>query len=166
MKEIWKEIDGVYGKRTLYEVSNLGNVRSVRIINNRPFGYKPIKLNARREGKNYKTIEIVVSFRCEGKSRTYSVARLVADAFIPNEDNAKSVRHIDGNPYNNCVDNIAWANTYMKNSILSYKKRFKELEKYIDNLEKARREWLDGLRTEESILEMINNYWRQKNELL
>jgi hypothetical protein len=36
------------------------------------------------------------------------VHRVVAQAFIRNPDNLPVVRHLDDNPANNCVDNLAW----------------------------------------------------------
>lgn len=37
-----------------------------------------------------------------------AVRMLVADAFIPNPENAKRVKHKDGDKLNVCVDNLYW----------------------------------------------------------
>lgn len=43
------------------------------------------------------------------------VHRLVALAFIPNPDNKPCIDHIDGNPFNNHVDNLRWV-THSENN--------------------------------------------------
>ena len=44
----------------------------------------------------------------DGISRHHFVHRLVAAAFIANENNLPQVNHKDENPANNCVDNLEW----------------------------------------------------------
>lgn len=99
-QEIWKAIDGYEG---LYEVSNHGNVRSIkRGIILKPatntFGYQIVGLS--KNGK-----------RKEGK-----IHRLVAKAFIDNPNNKKQVNHIDGDKKNNNVSNLEWV-TNQENTI-------------------------------------------------
>ena len=44
----------------------------------------------------------------DGISRHHFVHRLVAAAFIANENNLPQVNHKDENPANNCMDNLEW----------------------------------------------------------
>ena len=49
-----------------------------------------------------------INFRWKGKHKNKSVHRIVAETFIPNPDNLPYVHHIDGNHFNNRMDNLQW----------------------------------------------------------
>lgn len=106
--EIWKPVVGYEG---LYEVSNLGNVRSVdsmRITHNQ-YGEHLSKYKGRllKPGKNSDGY-LYVNLCCQCVQKTFRVHRLVAEAFIPNPDNLPEVNHIDEDKTNNRVDNLEW----------------------------------------------------------
>lgn len=92
MEEVWKEVPNTNG---YYKVSNFGNVYSVR-------SNKIIATRVHRNG--YVTVWLGI----DGKSKTPSLHRLVAKAFVPNPDNKSQVNHIDGNKHNNRADNLEW----------------------------------------------------------
>lgn len=103
--EIWRPCVGLEG---LYEVSNLGSVRSVeRMVPHYCGGLKksPSKILKAGKGKNgYLTLSLCV----DGEKSNHSVHRLVALAFIENPCHKTQVNHRDGNKYNNSSDNLEW----------------------------------------------------------
>lgn len=102
--EIWKPI---VGYEELYEVSNLGNVRSFNRIINRPVGAYLKKGRVLRAGKSrngYLTVRLVGN---EGTS-TLNVHRLVAQAFLDNPNGYNEVNHLDEDKTNNKADNLEW----------------------------------------------------------
>lgn len=107
MNEIWHPCVGF---ETHYEVSNLGNVRSIeRMVNNRlGNGLRKSPAKSLKQGKS-KSGYLIVSFCVDGVKSNQTVHRLVARAFISNESNKPQVNHKDGNKHNNCVDNLEWA---------------------------------------------------------
>ena len=97
MDEVWKDIPEYEG---LYQVSNLGNVRS---LNYRRSGeLKLLKQNTTKKG--YKRVVLCKN----GKEKNCRVHRLVAMTFIPNPNDYKEVNHKDENPSNNNVNNLEW----------------------------------------------------------
>ena len=97
--ETWKSVVGFEG---LYEVSNLGNVRSVQF-----HGKKRVKeLSQTSDKLGYRRVKL--RKWDESVAGSFQVHRLVAEAFIPNPDNKPQVDHIDTNPSNNNVDNLRW----------------------------------------------------------
>lgn len=104
MKEEWKDISGYLG---LYQVSNLGHVRSLdHVSNNRTI--KGRLLKNRKTGLDNR---IQVGLYKNGKQKQYYVSRLVAEAFIPNPFHYSEVNHIDENVQNNNVSNLEWCDS-------------------------------------------------------
>ena len=95
-KRIWKDIENYEG---LYQVSNLGEVRSL----NYKRSNQPHKLKVIKCGRYYH-----VHLRKEGKQKTIYVHRLVAKAFIPNPNNLPLINHKDENGRNNLYTNLEW----------------------------------------------------------
>lgn len=94
--EIWRDIDDYLG----YQVSNYGRVRS--FVNNRHGIIDEWHtLNPVKDKNGRLTV-------CLGRGNRYLVSRLVAMAFIPNPNGLPIVRHMDDNPLNNHVSNLAW----------------------------------------------------------
>ena len=102
IQEIFKPITG-FGN---YEISNLGNVKSLRRIapNNQPIRERILKPGTGTNGYKY------VVFRIEGKSHTKYIHRLVGLHFIENPKNYNQINHKDGDKFNNRVSNLEWCN--------------------------------------------------------
>lgn len=105
-KEIWKPVKGY---EDLYEVSNLGRVRSLE--RRGAYGFKS---GERTMSLNNKDGYIYASLCKDGKYKKYYVHRLVAQAFIPNPHNLPCVNHKDESRNNNCASNLEWC-TYSYN---------------------------------------------------
>lgn len=101
MEEIWKDVTGYEG---LYQVSNLGRVKSLdRVIKGQHFEEKIMKLQT---NNGYKWLWL----NKDGKRKAKRINRLVAEEFIPNPDNLPCVGHKDDIPSkeNNTVENLYW----------------------------------------------------------
>jgi hypothetical protein len=102
--EQWKPIVGYEG---VYEVSDLGRVRSldrwVRVgSGRRRTGVRYFSPSPSGASKKYKRVLL----RNPDKQRP--VHQLVLEAFVgPRPENCE-VRHLDGDPSNNRLDNLAW----------------------------------------------------------
>jgi len=99
MQEIWKDIKGYEGK---YQVSNTGKVKSLNYM--RKGQPKELKKTVTSK-KKYGCVKLLDK---DYKEKKISVARLVAETFIPNPNNYKYVRHISENCLDDSVENIMW----------------------------------------------------------
>lgn len=106
--ETWRDIIGF---ESLYQVSNLGRVRSHDRVVPYPRGQRGIAV---KKGKilSPKTTQTgyyeVVLIDETGSRHSKRVHRLVAEAFISNPFNLPYINHIDEDKKNNIVSNLEW----------------------------------------------------------
>jgi hypothetical protein len=132
IQEIWKDIEGWEG---LYQVSNLGDVKSLPKIKIRSNG-KPQTFKERilRPGLSNGYLSISIYDR-QGNKKTHTIHRLVATHFIPNPDNLPEVNHVgkDENGMITKLDNrsisLEWAST-RENSIHGFLSKNKKSSRY------------------------------------
>lgn len=111
-EEIWKDIKNYEG---LYQVSNLGKVKGV---------IKNIVLSP-ANNSGYMRVNLYK----DGKRNMKSVHRLVAEAFIPNPENKKTVDHINHIRDDNRVENLQWATPTEQNDEIRNKRAGESLRK-------------------------------------
>lgn len=113
MQEVWKDIAGYEG---LYQVSNLGNVKSLdRYVPHKTFGKKFCKghtMATHINNAGYVTVNL-----CRGNSyKSHDIHRLVAIAFIPTPNIVgMEVNHKDEDKRNNRAGNLEWVTKSVNN---------------------------------------------------
>jgi hypothetical protein len=106
MKEVWKDIAGYEG---LYQVSNLGRVKSLdRFVPHSTQGKHFCRghlMVLHQNNAGYLTVNL-----CKGnRYKSHDIHRLVAIAFIPVTNiGSMEVNHKDENKQNNSVNNLEW----------------------------------------------------------
>ncbi len=105
MEEIWKSIVGFDG---LYEVSNLGRVRSLdRSVKHKWGGGQFIKGRVLRPGI-HRDGHVIYGLHSLGRCETKRGGPLVLEAFVGPRPNGFEACHNDGNPANDALSNLRW----------------------------------------------------------
>lgn len=99
--EVWSSVPELEGH---VNVSNLGRVKRVDHIHNRPDHLFQFYVDA----DGYQLVSVTIN----GSLFSYRVHRLVARAFLDNSDNLPEVNHKDGNKQNNAVSNLEWCSRF------------------------------------------------------
>ena len=91
LNELWKEVQEFPN----YQISNKGRIRNK--------SGRVLKTFIQNQG-----YEVATLSNKSIKSAKRTIHRLVASAFVENENNLPMVNHIDGIKLNNCSDNLEW----------------------------------------------------------
>jgi len=125
MKEIWKDIKGY---ESLYQVSNLGRVKSLarKVIKINCVSFKKERiLKQQTDRYGYKKVILQRNYQI----KTFSIHRLVAEAFLENPYNLPQINHKDENKENNCVLNLEYCDSKYNNNYGTRNKRVSETMK-------------------------------------
>lgn len=118
--EIWNDIKGYEG---LYQVSNLGRVKSLARQGTKGVILKPVI------AKGY----IHYPLTKDKKTKWYYAHRLVAEQFIPNPDKLPEVNHKDECKANNQIENLEWCTKSYNSNYGTRKERISNTLKRITN---------------------------------
>jgi hypothetical protein len=106
----WEPVNGYEG---IYEVSMDGEIRTCegKTTFTEHHGkrlWKQRTLKQKIDKKGYKRVTLFKN----GSKKDFLVHRLVATAFCEQEEGKNIINHIDGDPGNNCYNNLEWCTHY------------------------------------------------------
>lgn len=110
MNEVWKDIEGYEG---IYQVSNLGRVRSLDRYITKPHPRNGVLTKYFQRGTVVvchvlRNGYVGIVLKVGGKQKNFMVHRLVAKAFVTGYFECADVNHKDCNRQNNHADNLEW----------------------------------------------------------
>lgn len=108
MQEIWKDVNGYEG---LYQVSNLGNIKSFK-LSTKHHKLKEHLLKPLTRPNGYLSVTL---YKENGERHAFLIHRLVAEAFISNPNNLPFINHKDECKSNNNVENLEWCDVTYNN---------------------------------------------------
>lgn len=158
--EVWKDIAGYEGH---YQVSNLGNVRSIK--------REPIILKGDYQKNGYKRVYLWK----DGRKQNLLVHRLVAFSFLPNPNGYSDINHIDEDKRNNHVNNLCWCTHFYnmnygsvkeKISVANTGRTLSTKQKKQISVETSNRRWINDGQTEKFVFfyevdSYLNYGWNQ-----
>ena len=109
--EIWKDVEGYENK---YQISNLGNVKS---LGNNKTKIEKILKPGKAKGCYY-----FINLCKDSKRKMYFIHRLIALHFIPNPNNFEYIDHINRNTKDNRIENLRWVSLSTNNQNKSKRK--------------------------------------------
>ena len=98
----------------MYQVSNLGKIKSLDRIIKRKDGVSQFKKGKIKTPKITSDGYYAITLSKNGNSKTMGIHIIVAQHFVPNPENKKEVNHIDFNRKNNYANNLEWC-THQEN---------------------------------------------------
>lgn len=122
MKEIWKDIKGYEG---LYQVSNLGEIRSLDHTTIIRDDKKNRVYERRKKGRILKPFSskrgyLKVTLTKNKKTKDVKIHRIVATTFLDNPLNKRDINHKNGIKTDNRIVNLEWA-THQENMQHAFK---------------------------------------------
>lgn len=120
--EYWKPIKDFEG---LYEISNLGRVKSLFGWNGRTHVPREKIMKSSISQNHY----ACVSLHKNKKQYRREIHRLVAEAFVPNPDGKPEVMHLDEDMYNNVATNLKWGTRVENINFPNCKRKQSEIAK-------------------------------------
>lgn len=109
-EEIWKPIMGYEG---IYEVSNLGRVRSLDRIVMKPHPKSKVPTEYHKKGTiikqaSYPNGYLTICLKANGNKENCLVHRLVGKAFVPGYFDGADINHKNENVKDNRAENLEW----------------------------------------------------------